>query len=450
MHQKELLCIAADRNMEAEYAHALREWKVRVVRTLGEADRALCTDDYLVGLLVGLDGVEHTQLDNFLSQNWKQQWIGLLRPATLASASWRQLVGEHLYDFHTEPVDPVRLDYALGHALGVARLRKPAAAPPADPAALSSEVSAAAEMIGTSTAIRRLRTQITRVAQADAPVLIGGESGSGKELAARAVHAQSPRRAGPFVAVNCGALAPTLIQSELFGHARGAFTGAAADKPGLIEAASGGTLFLDEVAELPKDQQANLLRFLQEKTIYRVGSTRSIAVDVRVIAASHVDLHRAVGQGLFREDLYYRLSVLPLAVPPLRERCADVPLLADHFFRVYAGDKPAGLKGFSSAAIQALRQHCWPGNVRELINRTRRAMVLAEGRLIQPNDLGLGDTGRPAHAAALDESRIAAERGAVQASLERAGNNISRAARDLGVSRMTLYRLLDKHGIRRQ
>jgi DNA-binding NtrC family response regulator len=204
------------------------------------------------------------------------------------------------------------------------------------------------------------------------------------------------------------------------------------------------------VAELPKDQQANLLRFLQEKTIYRVGSTRSIAVDVRVIAASHVDLHRAVGQGLFREDLYYRLSVLPLAVPPLRERCADVPLLAEHFFRVYAADKPAALKGFSSAATQALRQHCWPGNVRELINRTRRAMVLAEGRLIQPADLGLADVDRPAHAAALDESRIAAERAAVLASLERAGNNIARAARDLGVSRMTLYRLLDKHDIRRQ
>ncbi|GAB3471317.1 sigma-54 dependent transcriptional regulator [Massilia terrae] len=417
----------------------MRDWKVRVVGTLGEARRALCTDGYLVGLLVGLEEVEHAELDHFLSQNWQQQWIGLLQPAALSSARWRQLVGDHFYDFHTDPVDPVRLGHALGHALGVAQLRAPSPAPLAAPAA--------AAMIGNSAAIGRLRAQITRVAHADAPVFIGGESGSGKELAARAVHAQSPRRAGPFVPVNCGALTPTLIQSELFGHARGAFTGAAADKPGLIETASGGTLFLDEVAELPKDQQANLLRFLQEKTIYRVGSTRNIAVDARVIAASHVDLQRAVEQGLFREDLYYRLHVLPLAVPPLRERSADVPLLAEHVFRQHAADRPKGLKGFSSAALEALRQHDWPGNVRELINRTRRAMVLAEGRLITPADLALADARRPPGGAALDESRIAAERAALLASLERAGNNRSRAARELGVSRMTLYRLLDKHGI---
>ncbi|TFW28029.1 sigma-54 dependent transcriptional regulator [Massilia horti] len=440
MHHKELLCIAADRNLAAAYAHAhaLREWKVRTVHTLHDASRALRTDGYLVGLLVGLDEAEHAELDSFLSQNWKQQWIGLLRPAALDSARCRQLVGDHLYAFHTDPVDPVNLGYALGHAFGVATLRE-AAQPAAEPAATA--------MIGGSAAIRRLRTQIARVAQADAPVFVWGESGSGKELAARAIHAQSQRADGPFVPVNCGALAPALIQSELFGHVRGAFTGAASDKPGLIEAAGGGTLFLDEVAELPKDQQANLLRFLQEKTIYRVGSTRSIAVDVRVIAASHVDLQRAVQQGLFREDLYYRLNVLPLTVPALRERCADVPLLAEHFFRTYAADKPPGLKGFSSAAIQALRQHDWPGNVRELINRTRRAMVLAEGRRITPGDLGLAHASGPPGGVGLGESRIEAERAAVMAGLERAGNNISRAARELGVSRMTLYRLLDKHGI---
>jgi DNA-binding NtrC family response regulator len=438
MQPKELLCIAADRNMAAAYAHALREWNVRVVHTLREAGRALCAHGYLVGLVVGFDEAGHAELDSFLSQNWKLQWIGLLRPDALSSARCRQLVGDHLCDFHTDPVDPVRLGYALGHALGVARLR--------ERAAHANAVPSAAAMLGTSVAIRRLRTQIERVAQADAPVLIWGESGSGKELAAQAIHAHSPRAPGPFVPVNCGALAPTLIQSELFGHARGAFTGAATDKAGLIEAAAGGTLFLDEVGDLPKDLQANLLRFLQEKTIYRVGSTRSIEVDVRVLAATHVDLRQAVAQGLFREDLYYRLNVLPLTVPPLRERGADLPLLAEHFFRAHAADKPARLKGFSSAAMDAIRQHAWPGNVRELINRIRRAMVLAEGRLITPDDLGLAEAGA-AHGAGLGESRSAAERTAITASLERAGNNIARAARDLGVSRMTLYRLLDKHAI---
>jgi DNA-binding NtrC family response regulator len=439
MQRKELLCIAADRNMAAAYACALQEWNMRIVHTLREAGRALCAHGYLVGLLVGLgDETQHAELDSFLSQNWKLQWIGVLRPGALASAPCRRLVGDHLCDFHTDPADPVRLGYALGHALGVARLREPAAA---------DETVPPSAMVGTSAAIRRLRTQIARVAQADAPVLIWGESGSGKELTAQAIHAQSPRAAGPFVPVNCGALSPTLIQSELFGHARGAFTGAAADKPGLIEAAGGGTLFLDEVADLPRDQQASLLRFLQEKTIYRVGSTRSIAVDVRVIAASHVDLQQAVAQGRFREDLYYRLNVLPLTVPPLRERSADLPLLAEQFFRAHAGDKPPRLKGFSSAAMEAIRQHDWPGNVRELINRTRRAMVLAEGRLITPADLGLASV-RPAQAGAgLDESRMAAERAAITASLERTHSNIARAARDLGVSRMTLYRLLDKHAI---
>ena len=286
---------------------------------------------------------------------------------------------------------------------------------------------------------------MARVARVDAPVLIWGESGSGKELAAQSIHAQSARAGGPFVPVNCGAIAPTLIQSELFGHERGAFTGATRAKAGLIESARGGTLFLDEIGDLPNDLQANLLRFLQEKTICRLGSTRALRVDVRVIAASHVELQRAVVAGSFREDLYYRLAVLPVAVPALRERREDVVTLAEHVFHLYGEERSPRLTGFSGRAVAALLEHDWPGNVRELINRVRRALVMADGRLVTPHDLGL----EPSLVTpdALDDVRARTERLALRECLQRSGRNVSRAARDLGVSRTTLYRLLSKHGM---
>lgn len=441
MPQKRLLCIAPDGSLpQAACIGGLRDWDICMASSLRQAERALRTHGCLVGLVLGLgDGAWQSELDQFLASHWELQWIAVLKPGALASPACRDLVRDHLCDFHTEPLDPLRLSHMLGHAHGMAELRGAAGA--------ATQADAPMTLTGKSAAIARLRSQVARLAQADAPVLISGESGSGKELTAQAIHAASPRAAGPFVPINCGAIAPMLIQSELFGYARGAFTGAARDKPGLIESASGGTVFLDEIADLPKDLQSNLLRFLQEKTIYRVGSTRSIAVDARVIAATHVDLQQAVAQGLFREDLYYRLNVLPLTVPPLRARREDLPMLAEQFFRAYAADRPHRLKGFSSAAMRAIRAHAWPGNVRELINRTRRAMVLAEGRLITPHDLDLAGARSGPAARALDETRIAAERAAIGASLERAGSNITHAARELGVSRMTLYRLLAKHGI---
>jgi DNA-binding NtrC family response regulator len=313
-------------------------------------------------------------------------------------------------------------------------LRRPAA--PQDDAGL---------LVGRAEAMVRLRAHVARVARVDAPVLIWGESGSGKELTAQSIHAQSARARGPFVPINCGAIAPNLIQSELFGHERGAFTGAARAKAGLIEAAHGGTLFLDEIGDLPKDLQANLLRFLQEKTISRLGSTRAIRVDVRVIAASHVQLQQAVAGGAFREDLYYRLAVLPVTVPALRERREDVVTLAQHFFDLYADERSPRLTGFSNRAVAALLEHAWPGNVRELINRVRRALVMADGRLVTPQDLGLEST--LVMPAALDDVRARTERLALRECLQRSGRNVSRAARDLGVSRTTMYRLLSKHGI---
>ena len=299
-------------------------------------------------------------------------------------------------------------------------------------------------MVGQSEAMVQLRRDIRKVACASAPVLICGESGSGKELAAQAIHACSPRRSGPLVEVNCGAISPTLIQSELFGYVKGAFTGATADRRGLIEAADGGTLFLDEIGDLPLELQTNILRFLQEKTIQRVGAVRCTPVDVRVVAASHVNLAEAVAQGRFREDLFYRLHVLDIKVAPLRERMDDVPLLAQHFLQICMADQLQRIAGFDRQALTAMATYAWPGNVRELFNCVQRAVVMTDQRWISARDLGL----LPHHAVAgidLDAARTVAEREAVAHALTRAGNNVTHAARELGVSRMTLYRLMDKH-----
>jgi DNA-binding NtrC family response regulator len=447
MTLKSILCIAVGSRAVLEAVGAAVEgWEVYKAAGLADARRHLKARSFTVGLLLtdeqqpqdaGAGAGVYEALDQFLHEHWRVHWVGIFHAEALCLPGCRQLVRDHCCDFHTWPVDLFRLRHTLGHTHGLAALR----APP--PASAPQDTS----LKGQSEAIVRLRRQIAKVAAASAPVLIWGESGTGKELAAKAVHMQSRRRDGPFVPINCGAIPATLIQSELFGHERGAFTGAAREKRGLIESAAGGSIFLDEIGDLPMELQANLLRFLQEKTIYRLGSTSSVAVDVRVIAASHVNLEDAVRRGVFREDLYYRLNVLVLDVPPLRERRDDLLLLAEHFFHTYTSERAPGLKGFSGKAAQAIRDYDWPGNVRELINRVRRAMVMAEGRLIFPQDLGLGALRMAEPEAQLDDARIRAERHAIDASLMRAGKNITLAARDLGVSRMTLYRLLAKHGI---
>lgn len=298
---------------------------------------------------------------------------------------------------------------------------------------------------GNSPAVRVLTQNIRKFAPVELPLLITGETGTGKEMAARALHQLSPRHAKPFAAINCGALPANLVQSELFGHERGSFTGATARRIGHFEAADGGTVFLDEIGDLPLDAQTNLLRVLQEGTIDRVGSCQSVKVDVRVLAATHVDLEKAVAQGRFREDLFYRLNVLRLRMPPLRERTGDIELLAQHFLDAFREGYGTRARAFSTSARKAMNAFSWPGNVRELMNRVQRAAVIADDALITPEDLELSPESPGADRDSLGSARTSAEREAIVECLRASAFNISECARRLRVSRVTVYRLCKKH-----
>ena len=303
--------------------------------------------------------------------------------------------------------------------------------------------------IGASPAMQRLEARLERVAATDAAVLITGETGVGKELVAQAIHRLSARRDKPFVAINCGAVPAHLLQSELFGHEKGAFTGAAQRRIGRIEAAGGGTLLLDEIGDLPLDAQVGLLRFLQEGQVERLGGHSPIAVDLRILSATHVDLLQAQRAARFRTDLYHRLCVIELQVPALRERGDDVLLLAQYALQRYRGEARHPIEGFDEGVRDALLAHEWPGNIRELINRVRRAIVLCESGRIGVADLGLEAADGRAEPArgGLDAALGRATSDAIHAALERNGHVVARAARDLGVSRATLYRMMERHGL---
>jgi DNA-binding NtrC family response regulator len=278
-------------------------------------------------------------------------------------------------------------------------------------------------------------------------VLVLGENGTGKELVANAIHEAGPRREQPFVPINCGAIPENLLESELFGHIKGSFTGAVRDHAGLFQAADGGTLLLDEIGDLPLESQASLLRFLQERKIERLGGHGSTPVDVRIISATHVDMQTAMIEGRFRADLYHRLCVLQVNEPPLRERGRDIELLAKHMLERFKTDARRRLRGFSPCAIAALHTYGWPGNVRELINRVRRAIVMSDGRQITARDLELEEHVEVAPMT-LAQAREVAERQAIQMALLRHRGRLGEAAHELGISRVTLYRLLSAHGLR--
>src|SRR5476649_1876009 len=371
-------------------------------------------------------------------------WVALLLPEQLEDPTIRRLVSDFCFDYATIPAPGERILNALGHAYGMTALHDSAAR---EVGKGKGDGDAESEMIGSCDAMLALFRAIRKVAATDAPVFISGESGTGKELTAVAIHARSVRRDQPFVAINCGAIPPHLLQSELFGYERGAFTGANQRKIGRVEAANGGTLFLDEIGDLPLESQASLLRFLQERKVERLGGHGYTPVDVRIISAPHVDMQTAMIEGRFRADLYHRLCVLQLDEPPLRARGKDIELLAKHMLDRFKKDASRRLRGFAPDAIAAIHNYGWPGNVRELINRVRRAIVMAEGRLIGAHDLEL-DEFAECVPMSLAQAREVGERQAIEMALLRNRGRVGDAARELGVSRVTLYRILSAYNMR--
>jgi DNA-binding NtrC family response regulator len=395
----------------------------------------------------GMDGLE-------LLRWVKQSYPGL--PVIMLTAhgtvdSAVEALKRGAQDFLTKPFDQDELRLVILKALAQEEKSR---------RSLTSDEAPKDAIVGEAPAIRAVFTLIDKVASSPSTVLVTGESGTGKELVARAIHQASTRRDAPFVTLNCGAIPENLFESELFGHERGAFTGAVTSKPGRFEIANGGTLFLDEIAELPKDLQVKLLRVLQDQTFERVGGVKTIQVDVRLVAATNTDLRQAVAAGTFREDLFYRLNVVPIALPPLRERVDDIPLLVQHFLQKFNRRLDKHVQGITTEALAALKKASWPGNIRELENLVERAVLLSDGGVLDSDDFpGVADGGvAPAdeggdelglkeyvrvHTARLERARI-------KKALAQEEGNVTRASRALGISRKSLQTKMKEYGLREE
>ena len=352
-------------------------------------------------------------------------------------------VGLGAYDFFQKPMDPEVLGLIVGRAFHAHALEQENRK-----LQLKQLDTPMQGILTASAAMQKVCRLVEKVAPADVTVLLLGESGTGKELLARALHALSLRATKRFVAINCAAIPENLLESELFGYEKGAFTGAAKQTPGKIEYAHGGTFFLDEVGDLPLPLQAKLLRFLQERVVERLGGRGEIPVDVRVICATHRDLMDLIRQGKFREDLYYRIAEISVLIPPLRERTGDNALLAHAFMDKFSKQHGSAVRAFSAEAITAIENYAWPGNVREMENCIKRAVIMAEGSQIALADLGLPGTQSAPEPVNLRQVREEAERAAVVKALSRAKGNVAQASDMLGVSRPTLYDLINRYGLK--
>ena len=439
--QREILYFGID-NISESVIDNLRDsgWTVTVARDVKAACEIITEREIHLGLteITDLQNEEWLlPIEALMRCNLRVEWIALFPDINVHYQFAHKILGDFFFSYHSLPHDPKSLLFTLDHAEQIAQMKWRQ-----NNLSLSSS-----EIIGNSPAIQQLVSEIAKVSNVAAPVLITGESGTGKELVAKEIHDKSAFKAGPFIAVNCGAITGTLIQAALFGYEKGAFTGAHKRKIGYIESAKGGTIFLDEIGDLPLEQQTNLLRFLQENTIQRVGGNDHIHVDVRVVSATHIDLESAVADGRLREDLYYRLNVLQLKTPPLRERNGDIELLAYYFFEQFADEKQGNVRGFSSSCIKTMNYYAWKGNVRELINRIRRALVMCDNHLISAADLGIEEDSPYFQWIPLKEIKDRAEKEAIRQALKRTNGNISVAARHLSISRVMLYRLIEKYQI---
>ncbi|MCW8839835.1 MAG: sigma-54 dependent transcriptional regulator [Gammaproteobacteria bacterium] len=432
---RELLALTLSRmNLDSRGAETLQE-----ARTLLGADHfALCLTDMRLPDGSGIELVRHMQ----------EHYPGI--PVAMITAhgnmsSAIEALKAGAFDFLNKPVELQTLRDLVTSALRLA-------APPED----TPNPPCRAQLLGDSAAIEAIRTTIRKLARSQAPVYISGESGTGKELAARLIHAQGPRTEGPFIAVNCGAIPADLMESELFGHKKGSFTGATGDKAGLFQAANGGTLFLDEVADLPLAMQVKLLRAIQEKAVRPIGAQREAHIDVRILSATHKDLADEVRQGRFREDLFYRINVIELHMPPLRERPEDIPPLVAHFTRQLGAEMGMAPPTLSGEAAQALASYPFPGNIRELENIIERAMTLCEGNTIDADDLqlngGVFSDAMATEGATVEEIGLEAylqniERDLLQQALEKSHYNKTAAARQLGITFRALRYRLKKLGM---
>jgi DNA-binding NtrC family response regulator len=417
-------------------------YQVRAVESARQALEALVRESFDVALIdIKMPGMDGMELQNRLRE-LDPDLLLIIMTGYASVETAVQALKRGAYDYITKPFDPDELAHLVTKALEhrqakreVSRLRESLeeAAPPT-------------ELIGQSPAMKKVHELIQMVAPTDATVLIAGESGTGKELVARAIHNLSPRRTMPLVVIHCGALTETLLESELFGHERGAFTGAQYRKKGKFEVADGGSVFLDEISDISLKTQTDLLRVLQEKEIVRVGGTQPLTVDFRCITATNKDLEALVKDGAFRPDLYYRLNVFRIELPPLRARREDIPLLAAHFLRKYATAMNRPVPRLGAAALDLLLTYDWPGNVRELENAIERALVIGRGEEVQPADFPFQlHPAEPRGGRTLDD----VERAHIEQVLEETGWNLSRAARILDIDRTTLYNKLHRYGLKR-
>ena len=417
-------------------------YEVRTAANATEALQTLQDESFDVALLdIKMPGMDGMELQARIHEiNPKLAIIMITAFATVDTAV--QALKQGAFDYVTKPIDPDELSHLVQRALETRRLER-------ENRRLRGaieELTASDLIVGESPPMRKVLELVRHVAETDATALILGESGTGKELVARAIHASSRRRYFPIVPVNCGALPEELLESELFGHEKGAFTGAQARRKGKLELADGGTLFLDEVGAISPRMQVDLLRVLETKQFTRIGGERPIRADFRVICATNEDLHQAVSDGRFREDFFYRINVFRLDVPPLRERGGDIVLLAEHFVERFAREMDKKITEIAPEAMRLLEKHDWPGNVRELSNAIERAMVVGRPPAIRPADLPLlGGRSAPEGSGSLAD----AERRHIAAILSRTGWNITQAAEVLRIDRVTVYNKIKKYGLRK-